>query len=616
MSDTKRTHFPTVAAVLRDIDGWTDLSKPHRQAAKSGLSALVRLHRLPAEAVRLDPKATIERFQRGTPAELACSVETYRSYFSACRQVLRRLGLLRARTRRAEITDPDWRALADQLPNNRREYERLRHFMAYCSSRGVAPATVSQSDLVAYCEDRFAERGGGKEHDNARRIASLWRSARRDNPDWPSQELRPTRDHQVSMPLDGYPPSMVEDIEKYRSWLLGEREGADERFIKARSPGTVKTRIFAIRRLLHGAVTAGQVPADFDRLARLLEPEIYKASLRWHLSHKPDGKPNADTDQLFATLMTIASFVGLSGPAFSTLKGDAKRGASKPRRDVTAKLSQILDRLDEPARQAKLLHLPGLLMREADRLRLGWQDKSGGMHVARPKAAGHLAGVAVAIEILLTFPLRLENLIGLRLGREVQFPFGRSSTTPVAIRIEPEHVKNHVLLEGQLDGASAKLLHRYLEDFRPLLPHHDTNWLFPGESGPDNPRSGGALGRAISDVTHRNVGVAIHPHAFRAIAASLLVGEGGNPIDAIRSVLGHRTTNTATTYYRRWETRSAVAKVAEIVQRRRHAGPASISPGRGGAGKDPRSNLQRGRTRVGPDSALVARQRTKSLGTR
>ena len=580
---TNQSHkniYPTLAAVKAQLDQATDLTPRRADLMRAALGAVARLAGKPMDTVRLHPVDTIVLFERSTPAELRCAPKTYENYRSAIRMVLRRLGLLASRTGQQQIDDPVWRPLADSLPPAP-EFIRLKGFIAYCSSHSLIPGDVSEADLHNYCAMRAEQNGGTKQHDQARRIADLWRKAIASVPNWPTQPLLVVRRITQSLPISDYPATLGRQVDTYLGWLEGEDEGADTFLIRSRSPRTVVTRRDGIRRILHGALQSGIAMGDLVTLDVILSPAVYRPSMRWHLARKPGSEPNADTEQLAATLVSIATFRGLNGDAMAALKRDALKLKRPPRYDVTPRTAKLLDQLDDPDQQAKLLHLPQTLMSEAKRLRDGWVDRRGVAHDPRPIEAAYLAGVAVAIEIELILPLRIENLTNLRLGTEIQFPLGRKAGAPIAIRVAANLVKNKMAQDADLTGGSAQFVHRYISEYRPLLPGSHGEWLFPGQSGIERPRNRMSFGRAMMDAAHSQAGIKMNPHAYRAFVASLILDASPGDMETVRCTLGHSTSHTAAIYYKRHNSRQAAARVAAIVQGKRRAGAptTAVKPG-------------------------------------
>ncbi len=83
--------------------------------------------------------------------------------------------------------------------------------------------------------------------------------------------------------------------------------------------------------------------------------------------------------------------------------------------------------------------------------------------------------------------------------------------------------KNGMRVETELTHESAALLGDYVEIYRPLGPHPETNWLFPHRDKAERPRPEGHFSEAISEQIMRYTGIDMHTHAFRAFAALLIV---------------------------------------------------------------------------------------------
>ncbi len=562
----------SLASAIAQVMSWPDAEQGKRRSLRSALRALARLERRPAEVITLDATRHIDLLERATAAELGCSEGTLRNYRSGLRHVLRGLGLLASTRVNYEAQDPAWIELLSALPPER-DFMRLRGFISWCAMESVTPALVSQATLDAYCAHRVATKGGSRQHDHATRVAGLWQRASKLVPEWPRQPLRPTRQIEPSLPIEAYSANLPAEIQAYRDWMAGGLSSSicDPDSIRPRSERTVATRVASIRRLLHGALKGGITIDRLGNLSALTNIEVIRASLTWHWQRK-GRKANADTSQLLGTIVSLAMFYRVKPSLEKEFEILARHLRPPTQTERLARNAGLLDELDEPLRRAKLLHLPTTLMRQAARLKAGWSD-GGGTHAARPHEAARLASIAVAIEIELTMPLRMHNLAGLRLGHEVQPLPGGKRAAGFLIRLEPDKVKNHRLLEGTIEGTSARLLQTYLTEYRPLLSHASGPWLFPGELGPQHPRNQNSLGRAMVDAVHQHVGVVMTPHSFRSIVSSLILAADPHAIDDVRNILGHTGYATSAKHYRRSEMRGASARLAAAIQDERRSLP-------------------------------------------
>lgn len=241
---------------------------------------------------------------------------------------------------------------------------------------------------------------------------------------------------------------------------------------------------------------------------------------------------------------------------------------------------RVLERLEDPRALAMFLGLPAEIMRAARRLRDGW-TKGKVTHAPRPVEAAWLASIAVAIEIELHTPVRMKDLAAMRIGHELRLPakaspeasgsfhFARTSKTGQALQIP-------------IGPQTRRLVLEYLDDFRPLLPHSHSQWLFPGKQGPDRHRDTAAFGTAITETIADFLGFRVNPHAFRVIAGALILKRDPHAIDDVRAMLGHSTFNTAMKFYRRMNTWEAGRRLGQTIADQRATGlPQRPGPGPG-----------------------------------
>lgn len=564
---------PTVAQALAEVETWSDVPDGRRRVLASSLHALTRLEGRPTESIRLDPVAAIARMEAASPVKLGIAASTFANYRAALRHVLRRLGLLAPQRPRAPAAqDPAWTDLLSQVPAGP-GFSRLRAFVGYCAREAIAPAAVTSATLDAYAEARAAARGGAKSRDHVRRVALQWNLAGRQVTGWPQTRLGLTgRAIQLSLPFEAYPMSLQRETAAYldaigTSSSAGLFSGSARRPVK---PSTATSRMYGLRRLLWGGVQAG-VPIDtITALRDVTSPDFIKASLNWHYARK-GHEVTKDLGQLAATVASVAHHLELPASEWAAIKPLLARATPVPQTEMVPDKVRLLDALSEPATRARLLHLPATLMREASRLRVGWVDRKGVQHVARPVEAGWLAGIAVAIELLLHAPMRLNNLQTLRIGEELRLASVGRGRWRGTIYIAGGSVKNGRAIEFPLEAESIELVREYLDAYRPAVPNADTPWLFPGQASADQPRNKASFGTAISETIHEHVGVRVHPHAFRAFAGALILEANPHAIDDVRAVLGHASFATALTYYRRSSQRAAAGRLSETLTRQRRS---------------------------------------------
>lgn len=561
----------TVAAALRSLADDTALDDRQRRLFGTVLKNLCQLARKPADQVALHGLHSVALLERATPAELGIKASTLANRLAALRALLRHLGLLALQRQRVTaIVDPAWSALVAELPAGP-DFGRLRAFAADCAALGVAPNDVSRATLDDFAARRGAERGGAKARDQARRIGVQWNQAARDVAVWPKAQLGLTdRVLQYSLPFEAYPETLQAEIGQYLDGIARPPNGAlfSGKACRPVTAATVEARKYGVRRLLWGAVQAGRDAASITTLREFSNPDFVKSTLEWNHRHY-DNEITVSLKQLADAVASLAHWLELPDAERQVLEGLLARIKLPARNGVTERNARLLDALKDPQTRACLLHLPLHLHREANRLWAGWTDRRGQAHSARPDEAAWLMATAVAIEILLHAPMRLKNLQHLRVGQELLLAKAGRSSWRGTILVDASDVKNGCGIEVPLGSQTIALLRAYQDQFRPVLPNANTPWLFPGQGEGSAPRHKGAFGQAITNAVHQYVGLRINPHAFRAIAGSLILEIDPHAIDDVRAVLGHATFDTALRYYRQQNMTGAAERLSATLAKAR-----------------------------------------------
>ena len=132
-----------------------------------------------------------------------------------------------------------------------------------------------------------------------------------------------------------------------------------------------------------------------------------------------------------------------------------------------------------------------------------------------PIRAAVLAQIATALAILTVAPVRLANLVSIRLGENLTKPDGPDSTFWLQF---PQHdVKNRVSLQFRLDEVATAIIDQYVHDFRPTLVRgSNSDWLFPGISGQHKEKI--SFSTQIVERVQKATGLRITVHPFRHAA--------------------------------------------------------------------------------------------------
>jgi integrase len=205
---------------------------------------------------------------------------------------------------------------------------------------------------------------------------------------------------------------------------------------------------------------------------------------------------------------------------------------------MTEKNRAVLRRLDDPRLQSELVQLPDTLWR------IGMRNL--------PKSRQAFVDLqnALAIDIELHAPLRIENLAALKYEEHLHWPQGRSKRA--LITFTPDETKNDVQLELELPLVLSNRLWAMRNEIAPSITGKRPETVFVTVTG--KPKSIAAIRFGIKRTVLRRLGVHITPHQFRHFAAKLL---------------GHKSLRTTTRFYAGPDTRRAGRAHAELISRLR-----------------------------------------------
>jgi integrase len=226
--------------------------------------------------------------------------------------------------------------------------------------------------------------------------------------------------------------------------------------------------------------------------------------------------------------------------------------------DATGFRSRTRTRLmafEDDRRVATLLHLPALLFAKA----------KAAQSIRRCK---QLSEIAIAIEILTFAPMRVANLVSLRLGVSFRrVAQGREKRWLISI---PAHeVKSSTELTYELPTHT----HGIIEEALALYNQPD-GWLFPGRNS--GPKAASLLSRQIKRAIESRLGLPFHTHMFRALAGYLHLKENPNGFEAVRALLGNRDDTVIRQNYSFLAERSLIANAqAAIAKTRARLAPSS-----------------------------------------
>jgi integrase len=206
---------------------------------------------------------------------------------------------------------------------------------------------------------------------------------------------------------------------------------------------------------------------------------------------------------------------------------------------MTQKNRRRLAVFRDPKHVRDLLLLPYKLLKRAESGNLPARD------------AAILMRAAVAVEIQIMAPIRLQNLSEIDVDRDL-VRSRRGKGAKVHLFIPGKRTKNGEELELELPAQSVALIDLYLANYRnqliqPQYRGSGPRFLFPRPDG--TVQAGKTLATLICNVLLRELGIKWNIHLFRHLGCFLFLRSHPGQVDVMRRVLGHTKEETTRRFY-------------------------------------------------------------------
>ena len=549
---------PTAApATLQDVSdrlaGNPDLSDIRKRDLRSAVRTYGRLVERPLSAIPVDLADIRGTLDPMAPAQAKVSRKRWANLRSDLVAAIAAAGLRPMLNTARLKPDASWAellsAVADRAIRN-----GLSRLARWASSRQLPPKAIDAAAVqrfVAELEVGTLVRNIPLLH---RKVSKIWNRLAALLPDRGLQvvALPSRRAASDRVPWRDLPASFRQEAENYLRWCSVPDPLEDNARTRALAPATVRLRRDYIHLAANAACAAGIDPSRLTSLACLVEPETFRAILR-HQWDKRGGKATPYLRDLATGLIVIASeWIKVPPDQLAALKKLRGKLGSSPA-GLTEKNKAMLRRFDDPRVMADLIRLPDTLWRSARR------------NMATSKRWFIDLQTALAIDILLHAPMRIENLVALRFDEHIHWPQGRRKPALLVIRLD--ETKNDVALEFELPTVLADRLYTYRNEIAPAVIGRRPDAMFVTLQG--KPRGSATISIAIQRTVFRHIGVKITTHQFRHLAAKIHLDANPGAYELVRQLLGHRTLRTTTRFYAGVDTRRAGRAHAELISRLR-----------------------------------------------
>jgi integrase len=521
-----------------------DLTNRQRQELASAVRTVGRALDRPLERIQADPRHLAPRLKAVAPRAIGMSPRSWNNIRFRARKAL---SLVRPMSpgRNTNPLTPSWDGLWGPL-ESRRVKTSLSRFVRWCSAAGIEPEAVSETTFMEF-RDHLGD--ALLKHPDAvfAELVRGWRVAQTAVNGWPRVGFTiPDRRDRWTLSWSNFPASLREDCKAWLDRLAG-RDLLEEAPFRPVRPRTLERREQQIRAFASAVALRGRDLSAITCLNDLVAIETYKEGLRF-LIERSGGKSTTTIVDLAGALKAIARHhVRLEKDHLDRMAAINRRLSVGPR-SLTEKNRGRLRQFDDPENVAALLGLPHKLIGIASRKR-------------NVRAGALLAQIAVAIEILIMAPIRLDNLRCLDIEQNLVRPHRRSKELHVVF--PATDVKNREPLDYPLPVPSVALIERYLLEFRPHLASPSCIALFPGRWG--KPKRANTLRGQICQIIRSHTGLEMNPHLFRHAMAKIYLDANPGGYEVVRRVLAHRSIDTTSRYYTGGEAAAAVRHFDDTV---------------------------------------------------
>lgn len=557
LRDRAAARSSSLGQILAGLEANAGLAERDRRDYRSAIRALCAMlgsdpAATPADAAELDRRlARVPKPTRG------CSDKTVANIRWRVRRAIALHGGTATPAPRGMALTSRWAALRERLPT-----PKLRHGLSRlireASAAGVEPGQVSDALLDAIARRVATSAGEARARAFRRQAAACWNEAAGAIAGWPKARLavpaRPARPQRL--PLDAFPVTFQRDLDSYLDWAAHSGRLARDGSPRSLSPATVRLRGEHLRLAASALARRLGYARRVINLATLVEPVNFKLVLGEYLGPGGERRAGAFVRGLAVTLFGVArQWVKAPASQLDQL-GQTKRRLGGAAPGVAERSRPSVEAFADPTVLAALLALPDRLFAEA----------AGGRSLEA--RAVRKAQLGVAIALLLTVPLRLGQLAGLRLGHELRRPSGRQGPMSLAAGgTAPAPAP-----ECPIAGPAKEILDDYLDHCHASLRPNPEVRLF---LRPDGSRLGeAALRHGIAAETRRAIGIALNPSGFRHLAAALVLRDRPGDLGVVGQLLGHRDRRTTAWLYAAPGLPGAAAVYAAALSRRAGTPPA------------------------------------------
>lgn len=523
------------AADLLALVGAAEMPVTRRRDMISAVGRICEMIGVEPRGLRLEVPLLRGKLASIRPAAHGVTEKTFANVRSLFLAALELAGTIDGNKRGRARRDAAWAPLVEAIRDDKRVANGLACFFNWCCREGISPDSVDDSVVQRFHVWLETRTLHPRPRDLVRGVPLIWNEARRQIDIWPRRELARIsfRVPSENLSWSELNPVFRAEAETYLRIraapdIFNTDPNAPRRPLSTRSIAHQRGHICLAASVLARHEGFGTPQA----LADLIRPEAFKTVLR-HYHNRAEGKPSAQAILVAKTLIDIARYYEkMPETAVRELKAIAAKLPARPF-DLTPKNKALLRELESDETRARLLFLPGCLIRKVD----------AGLEAGRLDFV--TAQIAVAVDILLAAPLRMHNLARLNWTRHFKEPRGPKGV--LILYIPKEETKSGRRdLCYELPEEVARNIRWYRTRILPRLGGDPRGDLFVTSGGAAKDQRTFAV--QITEAIEEHVGVRMTPHQFRHLAASMYLEEHPDDFQSVTDLLGHAWGKTTLIY--------------------------------------------------------------------
>jgi len=532
-----------------------------RREICSAITTVAKWLNMPPEMIPAAMSYLRPRLSRLHPIQLGVSERRIQNVRSLLLSAFRIAGISTKLAPYMAKMSSSWQQLWDLMEGDRYARTELSRLFRYCSANGIVPSEMSDaisSDFLTALEAESLIKKPKVRHQS---VCRVWNRLAGDHAasGWPQIELNIPKYDDRLYGVDGslVSDAIKDDLADYLSHLAGtDLFGSMSKPFRPKSVEIFRGHLWRYLSALHHS---GVGLTDVNSLDELVVPAMFERALRW--LYERNGKKTSKH------IGEIAWAVRCYAVKYRTCDDETlafyKRAIERLRvttPGLSDKNRTAMAQFNDPKAVTRYVALPSSLWSKAVAIGVTVEGRK------KRKEARLMVQAAVAIEIAMFAPIRIQNLSTIRIDQHISWNANR-----LRLSFPAHEVKNDQALDFLLPVDASERIKRYINEWRSLFMPATNPHLFPGRNG--KPKDQSALRNQMKKAIFDHTGLQMTPHQFRHAAAKLLLDAKPGHYEVVRKLLGHKTLTTTYAHYAGAETDAAIELYDDIILQLRRPAP-------------------------------------------